>query len=57
MSDGRNVSSSPPTFAGALVPKGWTHIKYWRDETSGIALVLKTAVPSCHVEDEASQYW
>ena len=27
-------------------------IKFWRDETSGIALALKTGVPSYQVEDE-----
>jgi hypothetical protein len=27
-------------------------IKFWMDETSGIALALKTAVPSYQVEDE-----
>jgi hypothetical protein len=27
-------------------------IKFWMDETSGIALALKTGLPSCQVEDE-----
>ena len=29
-----------------------TVIKFWLDETSGVALALKTAVPSYQVEDE-----
>ena len=29
-----------------------TIIKFWMDETSGVALDLKTGVPSYHVEDE-----
>jgi hypothetical protein len=27
-------------------------IKFWMDETSGIALALRTGVPCCQVEDE-----
>jgi hypothetical protein len=30
----------------------FTVIKFWLDETSGIALALKTGVPSYQVEDE-----
>jgi hypothetical protein len=30
----------------------FTVIKFWMDETSGIALALKTGVPSYQVEDE-----
>jgi hypothetical protein len=30
----------------------FTVIKFWMDETSGVALALKTGVPSYQVEDE-----
>jgi len=30
----------------------FTVIKFWMDETSGVALALKTGVPTCQVEDE-----
>ena len=30
----------------------FTVIKFWMDETSGVALALKTGVPTYHVEDE-----
>jgi hypothetical protein len=30
----------------------FTVIKFWMDETSGVALALKTSVPSYRVEDE-----
>ena len=30
----------------------FTVIKFWMDETSGIALALKTGVPSYQIEDE-----
>jgi hypothetical protein len=30
----------------------FTIIKFWMDETSGVALALKTGVPTCQVEDE-----
>ena len=30
----------------------FTVIKFWLDETSGVALALKTGVPSYQVEDE-----
>ena len=30
----------------------FTVIKFWMDETSGVALALKTSVPSYQVEDE-----
>jgi hypothetical protein len=29
----------------------FTIIKFWMDETSGVALELKTGVPTCQVED------
>jgi hypothetical protein len=31
-------------------------IKFWTDETSGIALALKTGVPSCQVEGEEAEF-
>jgi hypothetical protein len=30
----------------------FTILKFWMDETSGVALALKTGVPSYQVEDE-----
>jgi hypothetical protein len=30
----------------------FTVIKFWKDETSGVALALKTGVPTLQVEDE-----
>jgi hypothetical protein len=30
----------------------FTVVKFWMDKISGVALDLKTAVPSCQVEDE-----
>jgi hypothetical protein len=32
-------------------PQAFTVIKFWMDETSGIALALRTSVPSYQVED------
>ena len=41
------------TFFSADKPdRFFTVIKFWMDETSGIALELNTAVPSYQVEDE-----
>ena len=39
-------------FADDEPDRFFTVIKFWTDETSGIALALKTAVPSYQVEDE-----
>jgi hypothetical protein len=33
----------------------FTVIKFWMDETSGVALALQTGVPSNHVEDGGRQ--
>src|SRR3984893_993419 len=33
----------------------FTVIKFWMDETSGVALALRTGVPSYQVEDEGLQ--
>ena len=33
----------------------FTLIKFWVDETSGVALALKTGVPSYQVEEEEGQ--
>ena len=33
----------------------FTVIKFWMDETSGVALTLKTGVPTYQVEDEEAE--
>jgi len=39
-------------FAADKPARFFTVIKFWLDETSGIALALRTGVPSYEVEDE-----
>ena len=39
-------------FSNDKPDRFFTVIKFWMDETSGVALDLKTGVPSYHVEDE-----
>jgi hypothetical protein len=40
------------TFSYDKADRFFTVIKFWMDETLGVALALKTGVPSCKVEDE-----
>ena len=39
-------------FSNDKPDRFFTVIRFWMDETSGIALALRTAVPSYQVEDE-----
>jgi hypothetical protein len=39
-------------FSGDKLDRFFTVIKFWMDETSGVALKLKTGVPTYQVEDE-----
>jgi hypothetical protein len=42
----------PTLFSGDKPDRFFTAIKFWMDETSGIALALKTGVPTYQVEDK-----
>jgi hypothetical protein len=39
-------------FSGDKPDRFFTVIKFWMDETSGVALALETGVPSYQIEDE-----
>jgi hypothetical protein len=41
-------------MAGYKPDRFFTVIKFWMDETSGVALALKTVVPTYQVEDGGS---
>jgi inner membrane protein involved in colicin E2 resistance len=43
--------NSPTLFSDDKPDRFFTVIKFWLDETSGVALALKTSVPSYQVEE------